>query len=217
MARKLIPRSQSDALLWTYAINDAMNQPGEYDGSPWETCRLDGLKFWHAPLIYSDRAFLLIGIRAKAAPAPQFRRFHQAAFHRVAMDVTELLDPLVRCTDVEVIVPSLPNALWAALDWFTPVLPAPLANYAPREPEFQRLHGGGQRALRRLAHQQMNVLGHHYVCQHYPAIAPPYSFQHFEQQVPTLRGCQQRLPVVATEGDEVQVVSAVPAFQAKGM
>ncbi len=25
---------------------------GEYDASHWETCRLDGLKLWHAPLIY---------------------------------------------------------------------------------------------------------------------------------------------------------------------
>jgi hypothetical protein len=93
------------------------------------------------------------------------------------------------------------------------MLPAPLANYAPRESELQCLDGGGQRALQRFAHQQMNVLRHHHVRQHYPAIAPPYLFQHFEEQVPTLRGCQQRLPVVATEGDEVQVVSAVPAFQ----
>ena len=60
----------------------------------------------------------------------------------------------------------------------------------------------------------MNVLGHHHVCHHYPAIAPAYSFQHFEEQVPTLRGRQQRLPAMATERDEVQVVSAVPAFQA---
>src|SRR5208283_5969942 len=94
------------------------------------------------------------------------------------------------------------------------MLPAPLAYYTPREPELQRLYCGGQRALRRLAHQQMNVLGHHHVCQHYPAIAPPYSFQHFEEQVPTLRGCQQRLAAIATEGYEVQVVSAMPAFQA---
>src|SRR5271165_3956036 len=30
------------------------------------------------------------------------------------MDVTELLDPLVRCTNVEVMVPSLPDALQGA-------------------------------------------------------------------------------------------------------
>ena len=66
------------------------------------------------------------------------------------MDVTEFLDPILGCRNVEVIVPSLPNALWAALDWFTRVLPALLANYAPREAELQRLHCGGERALRRL-------------------------------------------------------------------
>jgi len=83
-------------------------------------------------------------------------------------------------------------ALWAALDKFRlrdPALSAPLAYYVPREPEFQGLDGGGQRALRRFAHQQMYVLRHHHVSHHYPAIAPPYPFQHFEEQVPMLRGC----------------------------
>src|SRR5271165_5255053 len=88
-----------------------VRDPGECDASHWETCRLDGLKLWHAPLVYSDRTFLLIGIRAKAAPAPKLRRFHETTLHRVPMDVTQLLDPLVRCTNVEVMVPGLPNAL----------------------------------------------------------------------------------------------------------
>src|SRR5271165_5347422 len=59
-----------------------VRDPGECDASHWETCRLDGLKLWRAPLIYSDRTFLLIDIRAKAAPAPQFRRFHQTTLHQ---------------------------------------------------------------------------------------------------------------------------------------
>jgi hypothetical protein len=67
---------------------------------------------------------------------------------------------------------------------------------------------------RRFAHQQMYVLRHHHVSHYYPAIASPYPFQHLEEQVPTLRDRQQRLPPIATEGDEVQVVSTMPAFQA---
>ncbi len=54
------------------------------------------------------------------------------------MEVTDFLDPPLRRRNVEVIVPSLPNALWAALDSFTRVLPVTLGKYAPREAELQR-------------------------------------------------------------------------------
>jgi hypothetical protein len=47
----------------------AFRDLGEY-GSRWETCPLDRLQLWHTPLVYSDRALLLVGIRAEAAGCP---------------------------------------------------------------------------------------------------------------------------------------------------
>jgi hypothetical protein len=61
------------------------------------------------------------------------------------------------------------------------------------------------------------VLGHHHVSQHYPLVALPYLFQHLDEQVAVPRACQEGLPAVTTKSEEVQVASAMPAFQAHGM
>ena len=100
------------------------------------------------------------------------------------MHVAQLLHPLVRRTDVEVIVPRLPDALCAVLEQVrlrTAAAPALLGQHPPREAELEGLHGGRQRPLLWLADQKMNVFRHYHVSQHHPAVAPPYLLQHREK------------------------------------
>ena len=98
----------------------------------------------------------------------------------------------------------------------TAALTALFGQHAPCKAEFQSLHRRRQRALRWFADQKMNVFGHYHVAEDHPLVALPYLFQHFHEQVAATRTGEQRLPVVATEGKEMQVVSTLPAFQAPG-
>ena len=59
----------------------------------------------------------------------------------------------------------------------------------------------------------MNMLGQHDVTDDNPVITLPRLFQHLDEQVAATHAREQRLPVIATEGKEVQIVSALPALQ----
>src|SRR5208283_4260195 len=78
----------------------------------------------------------------------------------------------------------------------------------------QGLDGGRELASRRFTDQQRNVFRHDDVSQHYPAITLSYLLQNSEEQVAAPHTPKQPLPVIATESEEVQIVSAVPALQA---
>src|SRR5579863_6487548 len=60
-------------------------------------------------LIHANRARFFEKVEAVTAPAPLLRRLHQSAFHRIAVHVSQLLDPLPRCPNVEVVEARLPE------------------------------------------------------------------------------------------------------------
>src|SRR5271157_1845651 len=78
-----------------------------------ESCWLDKLQLQHAPFVHADQSPLLVRICAEAAPRPILRPLYQTTPHRITMQVAKFLDPFCRRTDVEVIVPRLPNTLGA--------------------------------------------------------------------------------------------------------
>ncbi len=55
---------------------------------------------------------------AEAAPGPVFGLEHETARDRVAMHISQLLDELVLCQDVEVVVTGLPEVLLVGLEEF---------------------------------------------------------------------------------------------------
>jgi hypothetical protein len=61
----------------------------------------------------------------------------------------------------------------------------------------------------RFADQQMNVLGHDHIADHYEAIALAYFFQNAEKQIAAAARGQPRLAMVAAASEEVQVPVAV--------
>ena len=63
----------------------------------------------------------------------------------------------------------------------------------------------------------MDMFGHDYIAEHHPVITLPHLFQHFDEQVAATRAGEQSLATVATEGEEVQVVPSMSAFQAPGI
>src|SRR5208337_565161 len=91
-----------------------VRDPGK--ASPWKARRLHQLQFWCGPFIDADQSWFLQSISAETAPPPQFRRLHKAAAYGIAMQIAQLLHPLLRCADVEVIVSRLPYAAWAEIE-----------------------------------------------------------------------------------------------------
>ena len=78
------------------------------------------------------------------------------------MHLAQLLDPLLRCTNVKVMVPRLPDAPYAVLEplrLLASATPAWLGPYASREARLQSLYGRRQPALLRLADQERNRSG----------------------------------------------------------
>ena len=62
-----------------------------------------------------DHARLSEAIVAKAAPTPQFRRFHQPTLYRIAMHVAQLFNIFALGINIAIVVPSLPQG-W---DWIS--------------------------------------------------------------------------------------------------
>jgi len=129
--------------------------------------------------------------------------------------VAEFLGALARGPNVEVVEPFLPDVLRAmleeiALRWVAPTaLPG---QYAPRKAQFERLHHHRKIFLLRFAEQQMNVLRHDHVTDHDQYVALADLFQDFQKQIAAAGSAEQRLPAIATAGDEVQVSGTVVAM-----
>ena len=61
------------------------------------------LQLENFPLVDPYSTCLAEKIGAEAAPTPKFRRLHQTALHRIAVHVTQFLDALALCPDVEIV------------------------------------------------------------------------------------------------------------------
>jgi hypothetical protein len=63
----------------------------------------------------------------------------------------------------------------------------------------------------------MNVLRHDYIADHHEAIALPNLFEDAQEQITAPGATQPGLPMmIATAGDEVQMLGAVVALEAVG-
>ena len=99
-------------------------------------------QFPRRPLAFSRRPFRLdldpsltaSCVVSKTAPLPIFRTFAQTRLHRIAMNIAKLLHKLRVISNVEIVVPLLPEMLR-------------IANQAPRYSLLQRLQRIGQRSL----------------------------------------------------------------------
>jgi hypothetical protein len=56
--------------------------------------------------------FLTIQVIPKAAPRPQLWRGNESALHRIAVNIPQLLDPLLLRPNVEIVKPCLPEPMW---------------------------------------------------------------------------------------------------------
>src|SRR5271157_1448208 len=137
---------------------------------------------------------------AKTAPRPMFRFCDQPALHRIAVNVAQLLDALALRPHVEIVIASLPEV-------------CPVTNQTAGNRLLDGLHGAGQRSVLRLADQQMHVLGHDHVTDEIEVVSPSALFQRDFKQMHRTWTCQQRLTLVATEGDEVKLACFLIALQ----
>jgi hypothetical protein len=98
--------------------------------------------------------------------------------------------------------------------WATP----PHAAYAAAAARnlLERLHYLGGISALRFAQQQVQMLGHDHVPDDHQAIPPVHLLQHFEEEIAIRRLLQQRQPVIATGGDEVEISGAVVATKFVG-
>ena len=62
----------------------------------------------------------------------------------------------------------------------------------------------------------MDVLGHHNVSQNDEAIATPRALKNFKEQIAKRRHFQQWPALITTEGEEVEIASAVNAMKSVG-
>jgi hypothetical protein len=166
---------------------------------------------WHLhlenfPLVDSYSTCLAEKIGAEAAPAPQFRRRHQTALHRIAVHVAQFLNAFAFRPDVEIVKSLLPDMLRRVVEeaGLRRVATASrLRQDAPRKAEFESLHHGRRILLLRFTNQQMNVLGHDHITGHDELIALPHLLQHRQKKVTEARGAEQRLSPITTASNEM--------------
>ncbi len=114
-------------------------------------------------------------IMTKTAPSPLLGIRDQSPSHRIAMDIPQLLDPPSLAPDIEVVIPGQPER--------TALRFAQLAGNIL----FQHLESERKLSSRRLADQQMNVLGHHHVPGNVKTIPSPHLLQSSLESIAGMR------------------------------
>ena len=141
------------------------------------------------------------GIVAVAAPRPVFGSRDQAAMDRVAVDVLQFLDAFLGSPDVEVVIPSLPE-VFARVD------------LSPCDGLLDGLDRCGQYASLRLAHQQVNVLGHDYVSIDEEPVLHSRLFEGLLEHLRRSGPSEKRLSPVTTERNEMKTAGVLEALEA---
>jgi hypothetical protein len=132
------------------------------------------------------------------------------------MHVTQLLHPLALAPDVEIVKAMLPYVIRVPGKEFRLSPTAPLGQlpqYPARESLLNRLHDTRRIGFLWFADQQVDVLRHDYEAYDYEGIALPHLFEHTQEQITPPGTAQPPLPMIATAGDEVQMLSAVVALE----
>ena len=112
------------------------------------------------------------------------------------MNVTQLFHKLRVISNVEIVVPLLPEVIC-------------ISNQTPRYSLFQRLQRIRQRVQLRLAEQEMDVLGHDYVAINLKLEAPSHTVQGRLKDSAAFVGDKQTTAVVTAESDEMTLSSVV--------
>src|SRR5579864_4174975 len=128
----------------------------------------------------------------KTAPLPILWVLHQSASHRIAMYVTQLLNPLTLAPHIEVVIPRLPKRT---------TLRKPQLS---RDILLQHLQHNRQLSPLRFTDQKMNMLWHDHITVDIELIPASRLLQRALEFITRRRGSQQRLSVVAAECDEMQ-------------
>ena len=89
------------------------------------------------------------------------------------MDIPQLLDPLLRAANIEIVEPLLPD--WTRMDSAVVELFC--------ETLFDDLHHDRRISYLGLGHQEMEVLGHYYIPHHDEPILLPGPLQHTQEQI----------------------------------
>src|SRR5713101_6262187 len=137
------------------------------------------------------------------------------------MHVLEFLSYFPFCVYVEIVKPRLPEAARILLRlgkvqaqlssrWASPLLP-----HFARHSLLQHLQHRRRRASPRLADQQMHMLRHDHVTQKPETVFPADAREFSHKKISRTTASQKRQPPVATEGDEVQIASAVVTLQSR--
>ena len=135
----------------------------------------------------------------------------------VAVDVSQLLDVLLGSPYIEVVIPFLPKVMRTSkmlgaphnrllVVWvFLCGRPNTAAeiDLSPRDRLFESFDRRGQRASFRLAHQQVNVLGHDDITVNEEPVLRRRFFKSLLEHLRCAVLHQKRLAAVATEGDEM--------------
>jgi hypothetical protein len=125
------------------------------------------------------------------------------------MNIAQLLHKLRVISNVEIVVPLLPEMLggWPTqarfwLEWGS-------SKQTPGYSLLQRLQRIGQRALLWFAEQEVNMLGHDYVPVNLKPEAAPHALQGGLEDSSAGVGGEQRTAMVAAERDEVTLPAVV--------
>jgi hypothetical protein len=147
-----------------------------------------------------DAALFAGEVMAEARPWPVLGFLDEAAFDRVAVDVSQLLHVLLVSQDVEVIVPGLPE----------------LSSFAFEELGglgLEDSYGCGQRVELRFGEEQVDVLGHDDVAEEEELVSLADSFEGFFEDDAGVVVVEIREPVVTTEVDGVVVALGLVSLQ----
>jgi hypothetical protein len=88
-----------------------------------------------------------------------------------------------------------------------------LPQHPPRESLLNRLHDTGRVALLRFADQQVDVLRHDHVAYDNETVALTYLFEDTQEKITPPGTAQPALSMIATAGNEVEMLGAVVALE----
>jgi hypothetical protein len=133
----------------------------------------------------------------------------------------QLLGALFPAPDVEIVKAALPETSGPPCD--TPQCEllrdsasADSAAQTARNALLEHLQRERRIAFLGLAHQQMDVLGHHHIADHRKLMAPADFVEDDEKDIARPRRSQKRHPAVTAESNEVEVTGAVAPFEIFG-
>ena len=133
------------------------------------------------------------------------------------MQVVQLLHPLARGPDIEVVETRLPErrALRGLSEQvgLPRIAGATLGQQGARCSLFQNLHDLGRSSDFRPAQEQVNMLGHHNIFNNDKPVALPRLFQNGKEAVAALGRTEPLAPPVTGTRDKVQVVRAVKTVE----